>query len=132
MPHEKNPTPRVVLVADDDPLLVMLLEHHLSAAGYRVISAPDGESALALLDLESPDAVILDQMMPVMSGIEVLRRLHADARLQQLKVLMLTTLKGEDHVVGALRLGASDFLTKPFSPNELVARVERLIPLAAA
>ncbi len=132
MPNKTNPTNRVILVADDDPLLVMLLEHHLSEAGYRVVSAPDGEAALALLDLESPDAMILDQMMPVMGGLEVLRHLHAESQLQQLKVLMLTTLKGEDHVIGALRLGASDFLTKPFSPNELVARIERLVPRAAA
>ena len=121
-----------ILVADDDPLLVMLLEHHLTSAGYRVISAPDGETALSLILLESPDAMVLDQMMPVMSGVEVLRHLCAEASLDQLKVLMLTTLKGEDHVVGALKLGASDFITKPFNPSELVARIERLVPLAAA
>ena len=125
-------SPRVVLVADDDPLLVMLLDHHLSAAGYRVISAPDGESALALLESETPDVVILDHMMPVMSGYEVLRRLHAEGHARQSKIIMLTTSKSEDRVVAALQLGASDFLTKPFSPNELVARIARLAPPIAA
>ncbi len=102
------------------------------SAGYRVISAPDGESALSIILLESPDALVLDQMMPVMSGAEVLRHLAAEKKLSQLKVLMLTTLKNEEHVVGALKLGASDFLTKPFNPGELVARIERLVPRDAA
>jgi DNA-binding response OmpR family regulator len=131
MPSTSFPRQKLVLVADDDPLLVMLLEHHLTSAGYRVISAPDGETALSLILRESPDALILDQMMPIMGGTEVLRHLKTEAKLVELKVLMLTTLRSEDHVVGAFKLGVADFLTKPFSPVELVARVEKLVPLAA-
>ena len=132
MPAALKSSPNLVLVADDDPLLVMLIEHHLISAGYKVISASDGEAALSLIRLESPAAVILDQMMPIMSGSEVLRHLKAEQRLSDLKVLMLTTLKSEDQVVSALKLGAADFLTKPFSPAELVARIDKLVPLAAA
>ena len=127
MPNSMHCGKKLVLVADDDPLLVMLLEHHLMAAGYRVISAPDGETALSLIALESPDAIVLDQMMPVMSGADVLRDLKAEGQLGAARVLMLTTLKNEEYAVGALRLGASDFLTKPFNPSELVARIDKLV-----
>ncbi len=115
-----------VLIADDDPLLVMLLEHHLSAAGYRVTSVGDGAAALECIRINSPEFLILDSMMPVMGGAEVLRRLRAEGRSTQMKIIMLTTLSMERHVVSVLNLGASDFLSKPFSPDELVARLDRL------
>lgn len=118
--------PGLVLVADDDPLLVMLLEHRLTADGFLVISAPDGAAALARVASDLPEFLILDSMMPVMGGAEVLRRLRIDGRPEGMKVLMLTTLSMERHVVSSLRLGAADFLAKPFSPDELVARLERL------
>ena len=116
----------LVLVADDDPLLVMLLEHRLAAAGFRVIAAPDGAAALARIARDTPEFLILDSMMPVMGGAEVLRRLQIDGRPAGMKIIMLTTLSMERHVVSVLKLGAADFLAKPFSPDELVARIERL------
>ena len=116
----------LVLVADDDPLLVMLLEHRLAAAGFRVIAAPDGAAARARIARDTPEFLILDSMMPVMGGAEVLRRLQIDGRPAGMKIIMLTTLSMERHVVSVLKLGAADFLAKPFSPDELVARIERL------
>jgi DNA-binding response OmpR family regulator len=121
-----------VLVVDDDPLLVMLLEHSLSAAGYRVRSAADGAAALESIRRDPPAIVILDAMLPVMGGAEVLRRLRDDGLLGAVKVVVLTTLSMEHHVVSMLKLGASDFLAKPFSPDELLARLERMIPAHAA
>lgn len=132
MSPDYNSNTKHILVADDDPLLVMLLEHHLSAAGYQVVSAGDGADALARIESDAPDVLVLDSMMPVMGGAEVLRRLNAAGRLSALKVIVLTALSQEEHVVAALQLGAADFLAKPFSPEELVARVARFSPARAA
>lgn len=121
----------LVFVADDDPLLLGLLEHKLSGAGFRVESAADGQAALEGVQRSQPDCVVLDAMMPVMDGFETLRRLKADPALKHIPVVMLTALRQEEHVVGALKLGAADYLPKPFIPDELLARLTRLVPLAA-
>lgn len=123
---------KLVLIADDDPLLVMLLEYHLSAAGYRVMAVGDGAAALERIRSDAPEFLILDSMMPVMGGAEVLRRLRAEGRPDSMKIIVLTTLSMEKHVVSVLKLGASDFLSKPFSPDELVARLDRLTMARAA
>ena len=115
-----------VLIADDDPLLRAILEHKLVAAGYVVRSVENGQEALSEAERAPPDVVVLDAMMPVMDGFEALRRMKAQAILRNVDVVMLTALKGEEDIVGALRLGAADYLAKPFNPDELVARIERL------
>jgi len=120
MPHSE------VLIADDDSLLRTVLEHKLVAAGYAVLSVEDGRAALATASASRPAAIVLDAMMPVMDGFEALRRLKADPELKAIPVVMLTALKREDDVVSALRLGAADYMAKPFSPEELVARIDRL------
>lgn len=119
-----------ILIADDDPLLRAVLEHKLAAAGYAVLSVGDGQAALDAARVGPPAAMVLDAMMPVMDGFEALRRLKADAALAHLPVIMLTALKREDDVVSALRLGAADYVAKPFNPDELVARLNRLAPAA--
>lgn len=129
---ERHAEPGLVLVADDDPLLVMVVEHHLTAAGYRVISAGDGEAALERIERDAPEFLILDSMMPVMGGAEVLRHLKLLGHPRGMKTIMLTTLSMERHVVSVLNLGAADFLAKPFSPDELIARLHRLTLLRAA
>lgn len=118
--------PRYVLIADDDPLLRAVLEHKLSAAGYDVRSVEDGRAALDAVASEPPQFVVLDAMMPVMDGFEALRRLKADPVTTVVPVVMLTALKREQDVVSALKLGAVDYLAKPFNPDELVARLDRL------
>jgi two-component system phosphate regulon response regulator PhoB len=119
--------PRTILVIDDEPELVKLLDYNLSKAGYLVISAKDGESGLAAARKHTPDAIILDVMMPGLDGWEVCKRLRQDASTSAMPVLMLTA-KGEegDRVLG-LELGADDYLTKPFGVRELVARVKALL-----
>jgi DNA-binding response OmpR family regulator len=114
-------------VADDDPLLRTLIEHKLSAAGHDVLVAADGNEALDIAARERPDVVVLDAMMPLRDGIDVLRTLKHDPELNLTPVVMLTARRREDDIVGALRLGAADYVTKPFMPEELVARIDRLL-----
>lgn len=122
----------LVLVADDDPLLRSILEHKLTRAGYDVALAEDGREALEQSRELRPAVVVLDGMMPILDGFEVLRRLKADDETRGLAVVMLTALKRQDDIVSALQLGAADYLPKPFNPDELVARLARLAPIQAA
>ena len=117
-----------ILIADDDPFLRELLKHKLSAAGYIVLVAEDGGDALAQCREHTPDLAVLDAMMPIADGFEVLRRLKSDPATAELPIIMLTALRREEDVVGALKLGAADYLVKPFIPDELVARIGRLLP----
>lgn len=117
-----------ILIADDDAFLRELLVHKLTAAGHQVFVAEDGGSALRQTRELKPDLVVLDGMMPVLDGFEVLRRLRADPATATVSVIMLTSLKREEDIVGALKLGAADYLVKPFIPDELVARIGRLLP----
>ncbi|MDI6625622.1 MAG: response regulator transcription factor [Brevundimonas sp.] len=115
-----------ILIADDDPLLRSLLVHRLSADGHDVLVAGDGAQALASIAEQKPDLIVLDALMPIMDGFEVLRRLKA-GRLSTAPIIMLTALKREQDIVGALQLGAADYLVKPFIPDELSERVRRLL-----
>lgn len=117
----------LVLIADDDPLLRQILEHKLANSGYQVMAVEDGKQALDAA-AQQPAVVVLDAMMPVMDGFETLRRMKADPALRGITVVMLTALKRENDVVSALKLGAADYLAKPFNPDELVARLQRLAP----
>ena len=116
-----------ILVCDDDELLVDLLTYRLSARGYEVSAARDGGEALERLAADKPDAVVLDAMMPVVEGFEVLRRIREQPETANLPVIMLSARKQERDIVGALELGASDFVVKPFIPEELIARLARLL-----
>ena len=116
-----------ILVADDEPLMRELLEFRLAQRDYRPISASDGREALLRLEDSAPDAVVLDAMMPVHDGFEVLRRMRASPAHADTPVIMLTARRGEEDIVGALELGANDYLVKPFMPEELLARLARLL-----
>ncbi|MCR5872901.1 response regulator transcription factor [Phenylobacterium sp. J426] len=116
-----------ILIADDDPLLRAILEHKLEAAGYAVKSVEDGRAALEAAAEDIPGVVVLDAMMPVMDGFEALRRFKQDPRLADVAIIMLTALKREADIVSALKLGAADYVPKPFNPDELVARLDRLM-----
>lgn len=120
-------TAKTILVCDDDDLLVDLLEYRLSGRGFEVLVARDGGEALSIAAARSPDAIVLDAMMPVMDGHQVLRRLRSDPATSTIPVIMLTARKLERDIVGALELGANDYLVKPFIPEELMSRLTRLL-----
>ncbi len=119
--------PYRILVCDDDELLLDLLKYRLGTKGYSVTAARDGGEALTKMAEEKPDAVVLDAMMPVVDGFEVLRRIRENQATADVPVVMLSARKKERDIVGALELGASDFVVKPFIPEELLARLARLL-----
>jgi DNA-binding response OmpR family regulator len=112
-----------ILFADDDRDLVDLLRYAFKRDGHNPITAFDGEAALRLIQSEAPDIVVLDVNMPKRSGLDVLQELR---QYSQVPVLMLTAVGDEDHLVAAFKLGADDYLVKPFRPRELSVRVEAL------
>jgi two-component system, OmpR family, phosphate regulon response regulator PhoB len=121
-----------ILVVDDEPDIVALVVYHLAKAGYRVSSASSGTDAIALAKRDRPALVVLDLMLPGMSGFEVLTRLREDEDTAGVAVLMLTARKEEPDRIRGLELGADDYLTKPFSPQELVLRVGAILRRVAS
>jgi two-component system phosphate regulon response regulator PhoB len=118
--------PRLLLV-EDDPALAELLEFRFRNEGYQVQVTPDGDEALLLAAEAAPDLVVLDWMIEGTSGIEVCRRLRKSKATAHVPILMLTARGAEDDKVRGLDTGADDFLTKPFSPRELLARVNAIL-----
>jgi two-component system alkaline phosphatase synthesis response regulator PhoP len=116
-----------VLICDDDLLLLELMEFRLQTKGYDVVRAVDGAEALTKARAESPDIIVLDAMMPKSDGFEVLGRIKGDPHTADIPVIMLTARKGERDIVSALEKGAEDYLVKPFIPEELLARLSRLL-----
>ncbi|WP_374271179.1 response regulator transcription factor [Actinoplanes sp. M2I2] len=114
-----------VLVVDDDPMVSDVVRRYLEQSGCRVRLAADGSAALAAVAAERPDLVVLDLMMPGLDGLEVCRRLRADQ--PDLPVVMLTALGEEADRVLGLEVGADDYVTKPFSPRELVLRIRSVL-----
>jgi DNA-binding response OmpR family regulator len=112
-----------VLVADDEPHLLRLVKFRLERDGYEVLTAADGETALQVARDEHPDLCVLDVMMPKRSGFDVLRDLRADAACNHMKVIMLTARAQDRDLDAGFSLGADDYITKPFSPQELRARI---------
>lgn len=113
----------VVLIVDDTPDNLALLSDTLQAAGYAVLVALDGESAIERLSLVMPDAVLLDAMMPGMDGFETCRRIKQDSRNRHLPIIFMTALTESEHVVQGFRVGGVDYVTKPVRPSEVVARI---------
>lgn len=116
-----------ILVVDDEVVLLETIVYNLELAGYQVSTAADGASALEIAHREKPDLMILDLMLPVMDGLEVCRQLRREDTMAGMLILMLTAKSDEiDKVVG-LEVGADDYVTKPFSKHELLARVRALL-----
>lgn len=118
---------RKILVVDDEALLVETIAYNLEQAGYKVLTAADGRSALEAARTEVPDLIILDVMLPEMDGLEVCRQLRRESNTATTPIVMLTAKSDEiDKVVG-LEVGADDYVTKPFGRRELLARVRALL-----
>ena len=118
---------RTILVVDDEPGIVAIARDYLDRAGFRVVAASDGLTALRLARAERPSLLVLDLMLPGMDGLDVARALREDPATRALPIIMLTARVEEaDRLIG-LELGADDYITKPFSPRELVARVRAVL-----
>lgn len=117
----------LVLIVEDEPPQAELLRYNLERDGFRTALAGDGEEALLLAEEEEPDLVILDWMLPLLSGIEVCRRLRRKSSSAKLPIIMLTARGVESDRIRGLDSGADDYLVKPFSPNELLARVRAVL-----
>ena len=118
--------PRVLLV-DDDPVIVRLLEVNFRLGGFTVDGANRGEEALEKAHMNKPDAIVLDVMMPGLDGYEVCARLRDDPELESVPVILLTARAQEDDVAKGYALGVVEYITKPFDPEALVASVRRAL-----
>jgi DNA-binding response OmpR family regulator len=116
-----------IVLAEDEPQIARLIEFKLKKEGYEVTWKENGEEALEAIKADKPDLILLDIMMPVMGGYEVLRRLKEDENLKSIPVIMLTAMAQEKDVVKGIDLGAEDYISKPFHPAELLARVKRIL-----
>jgi DNA-binding response OmpR family regulator len=116
-----------ILVAEDQQHVRRLIEFKLGNAGYTVVSVEDGRSALEKAREMKPDLILLDVMMPLMTGFEVLSALKQCDETKNIPILMVTAQSNEDEVLKGLEMGAEDYITKPFSPNELAARVKTVL-----
>jgi DNA-binding response OmpR family regulator len=120
MPHE----PRKILVVDDEPKITEVVRSYLEHSNYQVYEAGNGREALELFDRVQPSLIILDLMLPDLSGEEVCRILRRKSRVP---IIMLTAKAEEENILTGLNIGADDYVTKPFSPKQLIARVEALL-----
>ena len=118
--------PKKILAVDDERHIVRLVEVNLARAGYQVVTAFDGREALAKVEAEKPDLVVLDVMMPYMDGFEVLRNLKANPETAEIPVMMLTAKAQDADVFRGWQSGVDCYLTKPFNPMELIAFVKRI------
>lgn len=116
--------PELILVVDDEPKIVRLARDYLEKNGFRVTTAADGQSALTVARREKPDLIILDLMLPILDGREVCKVLRRES---DVPIIMLTALAEEVDQVTGLEIGADDYITKPFSPRAMIARVRALL-----
>ena len=121
---------QVVLVAEDQQHIRKLIEYKLTNSGFKVVTVADGDQALRLARELRPMLVLLDVMMPLMTGFEVLAALKQDEATRSIPVLLVTAQSKEEEILKGLEMGADDYITKPFSPNELAARVRKVLLIA--
>lgn len=122
-----EPVKTRILIADDDQDILDLLVFKLTQAGYEVVGVKDGSAALTSIEANPPRLAILDYMMSGLSGLDVLRKVRANEKTKDLDVILLTGRTGDSDVDAAFATGASDYITKPVSPRELVHRVHALL-----
>lgn len=130
MPDGSMSAEATILVVDDSPPNVKLLRLILGAAGYRVLEAASGAEALEILYRDKPDAMLLDVRMPGMTGYEVCKKIREDPEFTSLPVIMVTSLSLAEERIMGIEVGATDFISKPFSKKELLARVHASLAMA--
>jgi two-component system alkaline phosphatase synthesis response regulator PhoP len=119
--------PTRILVAEDDPDIGNLLDHYLKKAGFLATVVTSGRDVIPHIKREAPDLLVLDLMLPGLDGLEVCRAIRSDVNTASIPIIMLTAKAEESDRIVGLELGADDYITKPFSPNEVVARVRALL-----
>ncbi|HEY9079265.1 phosphate regulon transcriptional regulator PhoB [Magnetovibrio sp.] len=117
----------MVLIVEDEPPQAELLSYNLEKEGFRVLIAQDGEEGLLMAQENTPDAIVLDWMLPGLSGIEVCRQLRGSSDTREIPILMLTARGEEEDRVRGIETGADDYVVKPYSPREVVARIKALL-----
>lgn len=121
------PVPKRILICDDDPVILRLLEVNLQLEGYEVLSADNGESAIEVAREDQPDLIVLDIMMPRLDGYETCARLKEDDDTKNIPVVFLSAKAQQSDIDKGKAFGIADYLTKPFDPNELIETVGRLL-----
>lgn len=116
-----------ILIVEDEPALIAVLRYNLESADFIVDEARDGETALAKVDEVQPDLILLDWMLPELSGLEICRRLRRDKKTKNIPIIMLTARGEERDRIRGLETGADDYISKPFSPSELLARIRAVL-----
>lgn len=119
--------PATILAVEDEPAILELIAVTLQRAGHDVLKAPDAETAQRMVREALPDLILVDWMLPGMSGVDLSRRLRSEERTRQIPIIMLTARGDEQSKVNGLESGADDYVTKPFSPRELVARIKAVL-----
>jgi DNA-binding response OmpR family regulator len=114
-----------ILICEDEEIMLTALEFRLRKQGFEVLLAENGKIALEKIKTEKPDLIVADIMMPFVTGLELIEFVRKDMR-NALPIIVISALENEDTVLEAFRLGATDFITKPFKPNELVLRIKRI------
>jgi len=121
-----------ILIAEDEMIMLKIIELRLKKDGHQVITTSNGKEALEQINLHDPDMIIADIMMPFTSGLEIVSVVKHDKERRNVPIIILSAMGQENVVLEAFKLGADDYITKPFSPNELSMRVRRLAPVAAS
>ncbi|MEY3632674.1 MAG: phosphate regulon transcriptional regulatory protein PhoB [Betaproteobacteria bacterium] len=119
--------PSTILIVEDEPAIAELLAINLEFAGHRAVRAADAEEAIRLIQHELPDLILLDWMLPGIAGVRLAEKLRADERTREIPIIMLTARSDEIDKVQGLETGADDYITKPFSPKELMARIKAVM-----
>jgi two-component system alkaline phosphatase synthesis response regulator PhoP len=122
----------IILIVDDEEDVLELVRYNLDRSGYQTETAASGEEALSKARKKSPDLIILDLMLPGIDGLEVCKKLKADVKTEHIPIVMLTAKGDETDIVTGLELGAEDYITKPFSPKVMIARVRRILHRAVS
>ncbi len=116
-----------ILIVEDEKDIVKMLDYNLKKEGYKTLVADDGEDAIDAVNTKHPDLILLDLMLPGMDGLEVCKTLKAESKTASIPIIMLTAKSQESDKVVGLELGADDYVTKPFSPRELIARIKAVL-----